>query len=136
MSISKGVYIIGTGTNVGKTVVCAGFMYLLRSKGYNAGYFKPVSSGGIERDGRLISYDVSFVKTISRFEETDDKINPFRYKTPVSPHLASVIENLEVDKKLIFTNYKKLAENYEFIVIEGCGGLVVPLTREGYMRRH
>jgi len=49
MNGTKGIYIIGTDTDVGKTVVCAGLMYLLKSKGYDCCYFKPVSSAAGKR---------------------------------------------------------------------------------------
>lgn len=132
--MSKGIYIIGTDTDVGKTVVSAGIMYLLLAKGYNACYFKPISSGGSETDEGFSSFDVSFVKAASGFCEPYARINPFRYKTPVSPHLASRIEGLYLDKRIIFNCYKQLIEKYEYIVAEGCGGLAVPLSQEGYMQ--
>lgn len=134
MTTAKGIYIIGTDTDVGKTVVSAGIMHLLLSKGYNACYYKPVSSGGIETGKGLFSYDVSFVKAVSGINEADDRINPFSYKTPVSPHLASKIEGFGVDKQIILHRYRELAEDYSSIVVEGCGGLAVPLTDNGYMQ--
>jgi len=61
-------------------------------------------------------------------------INPFRFKTPVSPHLASEAEGFAVDKEIILDRYRKLSEKYRYIVAEGCGGLAVPLSRAGYMQ--
>lgn len=130
----KGLYVIGTGTDVGKTVVCAGLMYLLLSKGYNACYYKPVSSGGANVQSGFASYDVSFVKEASGFDEADDRINPFRYKSPVSPHLASKKEDHPIEKQIILDRYKELTKDYEYIIVEGCGGLAVPLSDEGYMQ--
>ena len=134
MNGTKGIYIIGTDTDVGKTVVCAGLMYLLKSKGYDCCYFKPVSSGGRQTENGFFSYDVSFVKEVSGFNEDDEMINPFRFKTPVSPHLASEAEGFAVDKEIILDRYRKLSEKYRYIVAEGCGGLAVPLSRAGYMQ--
>ncbi|HEY9063266.1 MAG TPA: dethiobiotin synthase [Pseudobacteroides sp.] len=130
----KGLFVIGTGTDVGKTVVCAGLMYLLRSKGYNACYFKPVSSGGANAPSGFASYDVSFVKEASVFDEADDRINPYRYKSPVSPHLASKKEDRPIEKQIILNRYKELIKDYDYIIVEGCGGLAVPLSDEGYMQ--
>lgn len=151
MKATKGIYIIGTDTDVGKTVVSAGLMHIVLSKGYNACYFKPISSGGTETgkasfiemkeatakgiDAKgFCSYDVSFVKSVSGFVESDDTINPFRYKTAVSPHLASEIEGFSVDKSIILDRYSQLAEKYEYVLVEGCGGIAVPLSKEGYMQ--
>ncbi|GAE88827.1 dethiobiotin synthase [Acetivibrio straminisolvens] len=134
MSGAKGIYIIGTDTDVGKTVVCAGLMYLLKSKGYDPCYFKPVSSGGRDTENGFFSYDASFVKAVSGFDEDDNMINPFRFRIPVSPHLASEMEGFAVDKEIIRDRYNKLIEKYRYIVVEGCGGLAVPLTKDGYLQ--
>lgn len=134
MSRAKGIYVIGTDTNVGKTVVCAGLTYLLESKEYNSCYFKPISSGGRETADGFISYDASFIKAVSGLNEDDEIINPFRYRTPVSPHLASEMEGLAVNKEIIRDRYSKLTEKYQYIVVEGCGGLAVPLSKDGYMQ--
>lgn len=132
--MAEGIYILGTDTDVGKTVISAGIMFMFLSKGYNACYFKPVSSGGAEIGGSFLSYDVSFVKTVSGFTEIDDDINPYRFMTPVSPHLASSTENRMINIDVILENYRKLSNKYDYLLVEGCGGLAVPLTDEGYMQ--
>ncbi|WP_333871553.1 dethiobiotin synthase [Desulforamulus putei] len=128
------MFVLGTDTDVGKTVISAGIMYRLLLKGYKACYFKPVSSGGADIGRDFYSYDVSFVKNVSGFHEVEDKINPFRFKTPVSPHLASSLENRKININVILDTYKELKKKYDFILVEGCGGLAVPLTDEGYMQ--
>lgn len=136
MTAAKGIYIIGTDTDIGKTVVSAGLMHLLLSKGYNACYFKPVSSGGTETVKGFLSHDVSFVKAASGLSEADDNINLFRYKTPVSPHLVANIEKKPIYLNVILDKFKELKSKYDYITVEGCGGLAVPLTDNGYMQYH
>ncbi len=97
--MTKGICIIGTDTGVGKTVVTAGLMHVLLSEGHKACYFKPVSSGMVSVGGAPVSTDVCFVKTASGLEEDARFINPFSFETPVSPHLASRIENRPWDHK-------------------------------------
>jgi dethiobiotin synthetase len=123
-----GFFIVGTDTNVGKTIVATGLLNLLRKNGYHAGYFKPVSSGGFRHQGKIVSYDARFVKTVAGLDDSDDLINPFRFLTPVSPHLAAVIEEKPIDLAVIKTNYAILKNKYDYLITEGCGGLAVPLT--------
>ncbi|QGG46249.1 dethiobiotin synthase [Heliorestis convoluta] len=132
--MTKAIFILGTDTDVGKTVISAGLMYQFLQKGHNACYFKPISSGAIEKEGELFSYDLSFVKKVSGLDEEDDRINPFRYKTAVSPHLAARMEKKKVDIPAIVETYKQLKAQYDVLIVEGCGGLAVPLTEEGYMQ--
>ncbi|PKM94649.1 MAG: dethiobiotin synthase [Firmicutes bacterium HGW-Firmicutes-1] len=131
--MSKGVFIIGTDTDVGKTVVSAGLMHLLRKNGYTACYFKPVLSGAIEDHRELIPGDTRFVKTVANLEETLENMTPYKFQTPVAPHLASKIENIPIQVEVIKKSYQNLCEKYSYILAEGAGGLVVPLTEEGYM---
>ncbi|KAB2952123.1 dethiobiotin synthase [Heliorestis acidaminivorans] len=131
--MTKAIFILGTDTDVGKTVVSAGLMYQLLNKGHQACYFKPISSGAIEEDGEIFSYDLSFVKKVSGLQEDDNLINPYRFKTPVSPHLASPLENKPIHIPAILKKYELLKSKYDYLIVEGCGGLAVPLTTE-YMQ--
>lgn len=131
--MTKGIFITGTDTNVGKTVISAGLMYLLRNSEYSACYFKPALSGAIEAEGKLIPGDTRFVKKISNLKEDYYDMTPFVFKTPVSPHLASKLENKKIHKKIIFDKFNKLKNQYDYIICEGAGGIIVPITQEGYM---
>jgi dethiobiotin synthetase len=132
--MTGGLFIVGTDTNVGKTIVAAGLINILRENGYHAGYFKPVSSGGVRHHGKIISYDARFVKAVTGLTESDDLINPFRFMTAVSPHLAAVIEQKPIDLAVINTNYAILKNKYDYLITEGCGGWAVPLTPDLYMQ--
>jgi dethiobiotin synthetase len=134
--MAKGLFIIGTDTGVGKTVVSAGLMYLLLKENYNAGYFKPIASGEIELESRFVPADARFVKTTSGYTEEDETITPVSFRPAVSPHLAAKKENRTIDFEGIRDMLRILKQKYEFILIEGCGGLAVPLTDQGYMLYH
>jgi dethiobiotin synthetase len=129
----KDLFILGTGTDVGKTVVSAALLQKIKNKNINTCYFKPISSGSFYKDNQLVSYDLNFIRKIFDFDETDNDINPYRFKTPVSPHLASNLEDIIIDPKRILQKYAYLKNKYEFLVVEGCGGLIVPLNYQGYM---
>lgn len=134
--MARGIFVLGTDTSVGKTVVSAGLTYLLLTKGYSTCYFKPVSSGIVIEGENFIPGDARFVKTVSGLDECDYNITPYCFKTPVSPHLASRIENISVNVDSIKEKFRYLKSKYEFIITEGCGGLIVPLTDNGYMIYH
>lgn len=134
--MSKGIFIIGTDTNVGKTIVSAGIMHLLRQGGYNAGYFKPILSGAIIKEGKLIPLDTSFVKYVSNIDESIDNMTIYKYRLPVSPHLAARKENNSINQDEIMKKLEELRSRYEYIVVEGCGGVIVPLNDDGLMLYH
>ena len=128
----KKLFIVGTDTDVGKTFVTAGIIHVLRENNYNACSFKPVQSGGILKDNKLLSGDVEFVKDVTQIHEDNSMMNSYCFKEAVSPHLAAEKENIKIDKNKILDDYKKLKEKYDFIVVEGAGGIIVPLIRDEY----
>ncbi len=130
----KGLFIIGTDTEVGKTVVSAGLIYLLLKKQYTAAYFKPVASGEVRVGNIAGSADACFVKKASGFAEQESNITPFAFKNAVAPHLASRMENKPIDIAVIKDRLQYLKERYEWILAEGAGGLAVPLNDNGYMQ--
>lgn len=125
--MAKGVFVVGTDTDVGKTIVTAGLMHVLRSNGYNATYFKAALSGAIEADNELIPGDTKLVSEVSNLEEAYENITPYVYRTPISPHLAAKLENNPMDLDIVREKYAYLKEKYDFIIAEGSGGIVCPL---------
>lgn len=128
--MTKGVFIVGTDTDVGKTIVTAGLMYVMRSNGYNATYFKAALSGALEEDNKLIPGDTRIVSETSNLEEKYENITPYVYKNAVSPHLASKLENKPIDLNIIKQKYNYLKEKYDFIISEGSGGITCPLIED------
>jgi dethiobiotin synthetase len=131
--LARGIFIFGTDTGVGKTVVSAGLMHVFLSQGYKACYFKPVSSGMADAGNNPGPTDVLFVKAASTLKEAEHTINPFSFKAPVSPHLASRMEGRSIDVEVIKERLHDLKGRYDYIVAEGCGGLAVPLNDDGYL---
>ncbi|QSZ27719.1 dethiobiotin synthase [Aceticella autotrophica] len=131
--MTKGIFIVGSDTNVGKTVVSAGLLYLLRRRGFNACYFKPILSGAVYREDRLIPGDTEFVKHVAELYEDNALLTPFSFKAPLSPHLAARLEGKSIDVKIIKNSLHIIAQKYDYIIAEGCGGLAVPLNEDFYM---
>jgi len=130
----KGIYIVGTDTEVGKTVVSAGLMHLMLAQKYRSSYFKPVASGAIVINGITEAIDAVFVRTASGFSEEPGNITPFVFKNAVAPHLAARLEQMPIDVGVIKDRFQYLKGCYEWIIAEGAGGLAVPLNDEGYMQ--
>lgn len=125
--MSKGIYIVGTDTDVGKTVISAAIMYILRKAGYNAAYFKPALSGAFREGEKLIPGDTRFVCKVSDFKEEYNNITPYVYENAVSPHLASKMEKKPISIEKIKEKLNDLKEKYPYIVAEGSGGVACPI---------
>ncbi|QZY56933.1 dethiobiotin synthase [Crassaminicella profunda] len=130
--MSKGIFVLGTDTDVGKTFITAGLTYTLRKNNYHSCSYKCVQSGGILKNNQLISGDVAFIKKVTDIKEDDHAMNPYCLKTEVSPHIAAEIEKVEIKKEKMIEGYKKLQNKYDFVMAEGSGGLVVPIIRDKY----
>ncbi|KEI06706.1 dethiobiotin synthetase [Clostridium sp. K25] len=128
--MDKGIFVVGTDTDIGKTFVTGGLLYLLRKNGINASYFKAALSGAVEKNGRLIPGDTEFVCSFSGLKEEYSFLTPYVFKTAVSPHLASKIEKLPIDLEIIKKSYCKVKEKYNFTVVEGSGGIICPIIDE------
>ncbi|GFZ30203.1 ATP-dependent dethiobiotin synthetase BioD [Clostridium zeae] len=125
--MTKGIFIVGTDTDVGKTIITAGLMHLLKSNGYNATYFKAALSGAVEIDNKLIPGDTELVSKVSKLKEDYENITPYIYREAVSPHLAAKLENNPMNLDVIKEKYVYLKNKYDYIVAEGSGGIVCPL---------
>ena len=124
----NGIFVTGTGTDIGKTFVTALLVKKLHDAGCNTAYFKAAVSGN-ERDenGRLIPGDAAYVKKISGISQPLDTMCPYIYETAVSPHLASKIEGDLVELENVKDRYEKLCDEYEYVICEGSGGIVCPI---------
>ena len=122
------LFVTGTDTSVGKTYVCARLLEFLKAKGIQAGYQKWVATGvkaGLPEDLALCLKAAS----ISPKPELVKQQAPYCFSFPASPHLAAEMEDRTVDPEVIEANYKSLAAKYEWLIVEGVGGIMVPLRR-------
>lgn len=126
--MSKSIFITGTGTDIGKTYVSALIMKKMINENMNACYFKPVLSGAERRQGRIYAGDIEYVKEISGLNEDTKNMGSFIYEYPASPHLAAKLENKPFNMEKVVNSYNKLSEKYDYILIEGAGGIFCPFT--------
>jgi dethiobiotin synthetase len=124
----RGVFITGTDTDVGKTWVAAGLTAALRQRGAAAVYFKPVQSGCPREGGRLIPTDAGFARALARLDEPLEALTPIALRLPLAPGVAAAQAGVTVDLGRIAAGIRDLAKRYDFFVVEGAGGLYVPLV--------
>jgi dethiobiotin synthetase len=101
-----------------------------------ASYFKPVQSGGIKKDGKILSPDVAFVQAVVGLEEDDFLLNPVCLEPSVAPSVAAEVSGKAIDLNHILAVYSRLGDSYDFLVVEGAGGLYVPLVGTEFLVAH
>lgn len=125
--MSKGVFVTGTDTGVGKTIVAAALARLLRMKGLNVGVMKPVTSGCRDENGALVSDDALLLCQAAGTPYGAD-VAPYRLREGVAPAEAAKVEGVRIDLAHIKEAYDRLAASYDYVIVEGAGGLMVPLS--------
>ncbi len=131
--MKKGIFVTGTDTGVGKTVVSALLIRAFLINGYTVCPMKPVETG-CRRDGDVfLPSDGEFLKEIAETEEPIKNITPYCFETPVAPMVASNLEGVEIDISRIVERYDQLSSKYDVVVVEGAGGLMVPIKEDYYM---
>ncbi len=125
----KSLFITATGTDVGKTVTSLAIaMWALHQK-IKVAYYKPVQCGSYAIDQSLVGGDGEWINYYSQGQIPI--YNTYRFKNPVSPHLAAEKEQRSLKSDDLIQDYLKLKQEYELVIIEGAGGVMVPLNREG-----
>jgi len=119
------LFITGTDTAVGKTHVTASLLTELRRRGIAAAAFKPIACG---TGGR---HDVEIYAAIMNHEQSLDIINPIYLRHPLAPSVAAKLERKQIDLRKILQTYQHLSANYSVVLVEGAGGLLVPI-RQNY----
>lgn len=124
----RGLFVTGTDTNVGKTWVAAGLTTILRQRGVKATYFKPIQSGCREEAGRLVPTDAGLAKELASLPESLEVLTPVCLRLPLAPGVAAGQEGKSIDLEAAAAALRALAGRYDFLVVEGAGGLYVPLV--------
>ncbi len=124
----RSVFVTGTDTGIGKTVVAAGIAAAAARRGVNVGVMKPVATGGSRQGPRVIGDDALLLKSASGVSDPLPLINPVCFETAASPHLAARVARRPVDIGRLVKGYRLLAGLHEAMVVEGIGGLMVPLA--------
>ena len=120
----KGIFVTATGTDVGKTYVSALLVKALRELGVSCGYYKPALSG---LNSSCVN-DVEYVSNVSGGDFTLENNVSYSFKEAVSPHLAADRAGVNILLDKIIADYLNLANMYDYIVVEGAGGITCPFN--------
>ena len=133
--MTKGIFITATGTDIGKTYVSALIVKKLRELGYNCGYYKPALSGAEIINGQIIAGDCDYVFKQARISLNPSDYVSYIFKDAVSPHLAAQIENSPVKLEKIKSDFERIKQEFDYMVVEGAGGIACPfnVTQEKLM---
>jgi dethiobiotin synthetase len=126
----NGVFVTGTGTEVGKTVVAAVVARTLAADGKRVAVFKPAVTGLDEP----AETDHALLRRASGSRQSDEEIAPYRYGPPASPHLAAAMAGEEIEPVRLVAAARAAADSAEVLVCEGVGGLLVPLRGDYLVR--
>jgi dethiobiotin synthetase len=126
----RGVFVTGTGTEVGKTIVAAAIARTLVDGGARVGVFKPAVTG-LDDPGEA---DHELLRRAAGSAQSDDEIAPYRYGPPASPHLAASLAGEAIEPERLLAAAGAAGEGADVLVCEGVGGLLVPLAADYTVR--
>jgi len=121
----KGIFVTGTDTGVGKTIVSAALAHYLTERNLKVGVMKPVESGvsdpsRLGEDGELLCWAANSSDSI-------EEISPYRLQAPLSPAQAAEKEKIFIDFAHLVATARNHGKRHDFLIIEGAGGLMTPL---------
>jgi len=122
---SNGIFITGTDTNVGKTFVSAGLAANMRADGIDVGVMKPIATGS--RD------DIDILIKVTSVNDSIEEINPIFLPLPLAPLQAKRLLASNIDVSIIKKSFNKLMQRHEYVIVEGIGGVFVPITESYFV---
>jgi len=125
----RGVFVTGTDTEVGKTIVAAAVCAALAARGEAVAAFKPAVTG-LDDDPGEFGRDHELLASVASAGQTPDDVAPYRFGPAVSPHLAAELAGTNIEPAELVA----AARAHDLVVCEGVGGLLVPIT-PGYLVR-
>jgi dethiobiotin synthetase len=128
----KGVFVSGTDTEVGKTVVASAIAATLADKGERVAVFKPVVTGLEQAPPE--SADHELLRRSARSTQAPEGVSPYRFEPPLSPHLAAELAGIEIGPGHLIACAEAAASGAETLVVEGVGGFMVPLSADCLVR--
>lgn len=128
----SGVFVTGTDTGVGKTIVAAGIAGAMKRDGINVGVMKPIATG-IPKENGFKSSDAELLAKIADSTDPESEINPIFLPLEASPLTASRTLNMDIKLDRVFSAFKSLTGKHEFVIVEGIGGVMVPIKQDYFV---
>ncbi len=123
----RGVFVTGTDTEVGKTLVTAALLHAIAGEGWVTGAMKPVASGSERVDGRLVNEDALALQKAATLDLPYDVVNPYAFEPAIAPHFAAEDRGVQIDLDRLARGYEEIRDQADLTVVEGAGGWRVPL---------
>ena len=124
----NGLYVTGTDTGVGKTLVACALLHAYAAGGWRVIGMKPVAAGAQWKDGAWINNDVEQLIAAGNVRAPRDVINPYCFELPIAPHIAAELQNKTITNKCLLNGYQRLSALADVVVVEGAGGFCVPFN--------
>lgn len=126
----KGIFVIGTDTNIGKTIVACGIASALKKRNIDVGVMKPFATSHKRYSSMFGSEDVAKLAEAAKVTDPEEVINPYFYKIGTAPYLAARMSGRSPPRMgFALEKLRQLSKKHEFLVVEGIGGIMVPLSR-------
>lgn len=125
----KGIFITGTDTGIGKTIIAGGIAAVLIKHGFDIGVMKPFETGVSRRNGKWKLQDGEFLGKAAGVTDPDNLITPCCFEKPLAPYAAAELENVQIDLKSIHSAFAELTSKHQIVLVEGAGGLLVPIKK-------
>lgn len=127
----KTIFITGTSTGVGKTRVAVALISAIKDRGLSVGVMKPVETGICP--GKEDGSDACALRKAAGSTEPEELTNPYRFSEPIAPLLAAKEEDVTIEIEKIEECYREVCKDKDITIVEGAGGLLVPLTKDKTM---
>jgi dethiobiotin synthetase len=122
-----GLFVTGTDTGVGKTFVASGLARILGDRGLRVGVMKPVETGCARRGDELEPSDALQLLEAAGSSQEIQRVCPYRFDAPLAPDVAARRAGQRIDPAVIIEGFRAISESSDFVVVEGAGGLFVPI---------
>ena len=127
---TSGLFITGTDTGVGKTLIAGAIARILTQQDIKVGVFKPVATGCRHSREGLVSDDAEFLSYCAGCDYPLSVVNPVCFLTPAAPIVSADLERRQVDFEHIASTYKYICQSSDLVIVEGIGGVRVPLSAD------
>ena len=126
--MTKGFFVTGTDTGVGKTLVCCALLYGFAALGKSVVGMKPIAAGVVEGAASPLNEDVVSLRAASTIDAPSALVNPYCFIPAIAPHIAAQQAGVRIDVTHIVQAFTQLAARVDVVIVEGVGGFCVPLN--------
>jgi dethiobiotin synthetase len=126
--VAQSLFVTGTDTGIGKTYIACKMIREYVAQGYRVVGMKPVAAGCELVNGQWLNEDVTLLTEASNVKAPLSLVNPYCFNQPIAPHIAANLAGVTIDFQVIKSAYDELQTLADIVIVEGAGGLLVPLN--------